>query len=203
MARSGGAKMCEARKFVFIIFVFLILTAFASVSAAKTIYVPDDYARIQWAVDNVSVGDTIVVSDGVYVENIKVDKKLTITSENGPENCIVRAANLGEPIFHILADNVTVTGFTIREASYERGITINNSKYSNIWNSTEPITYTYNGKTYTNYLGNYWSDHECEDANGDGICYSPYVINSDNQDNYPLVKLSRTIKSKKSGHSQS
>ena len=59
---------------------------------------------------------------------------------------------------------------------------------TNIWSSTEPMTYTYNGKTYTNYLGNYWSDHECEDANGDGICDSPYVINSDNQDNYPLVK---------------
>ena len=50
--------MCEG-KFVFPLFAsFLILTAFASVSEAKTIYVPDDYARIQWAVDNASAGDT-------------------------------------------------------------------------------------------------------------------------------------------------
>ncbi|RLG62503.1 hypothetical protein DRO21_07260, partial [archaeon] len=34
------------------------------------------------------------------------------------------------------------------------------SYYStNIWNSTKKITYTYNGKQYTNYLGNYWSDY--------------------------------------------
>ena len=53
-----GAMMCEG-KFVFPLFAsFLILTAFASVSEAKTIYVPDDYARIQWAVDNASAGDT-------------------------------------------------------------------------------------------------------------------------------------------------
>ena len=50
---------CEARKFVFLVFAFLILSAFAGVSSARTIYVPEDYARIQWAVDNASVGDTI------------------------------------------------------------------------------------------------------------------------------------------------
>ena len=43
---------CKAVKFIFLFFAFLVLTAFASVSAAKTIYVPDDYAKIQWAVDN-------------------------------------------------------------------------------------------------------------------------------------------------------
>ena len=39
--------------------VALLLGAFvsASVASAKTIYVPDDYAKIQWAVDNASAGD--------------------------------------------------------------------------------------------------------------------------------------------------
>jgi len=37
-------------KFVFPVFAsFLILTAFAGFSEAKTIYVPDDYENIQWA----------------------------------------------------------------------------------------------------------------------------------------------------------
>jgi len=35
MAGGGGAKMCEARKFVFLVFIFLILSALAGVSAAK------------------------------------------------------------------------------------------------------------------------------------------------------------------------
>ena len=54
----------------------VLLIAISSIGCAKaTIYVPDDYAKIQWAVDNASVEDTIVVRDGVYVENIKVGKK--------------------------------------------------------------------------------------------------------------------------------
>jgi len=65
---------CGARKFVFLAFAFLILSAFAGVSAARTIYVPEDYEKIQWAVDNASAGDTIIVRDGIYTENVDVKK---------------------------------------------------------------------------------------------------------------------------------
>jgi pectin methylesterase-like acyl-CoA thioesterase len=58
---------------------------------ANTIYVPDDYATIQWAVDNAMIGDTIIVRDGVYTENVNVNKRLTIRSEKGPSSTIVRA----------------------------------------------------------------------------------------------------------------
>jgi parallel beta-helix repeat protein len=58
---------------------------------------------------------------------------------------------------------------------------------SNIWSSTEKIPYTYNGNTFTNYLGNYWDDYAGSDANGDGIGETPYPIGSD-ADNYPLVE---------------
>ena len=35
--------------------------------------------------------------------------------------------------------------------------------------------------------GNYWSDHTFEDQDGDGVCDAPYVIDENNQDNYPLM----------------
>ncbi|KAF5434218.1 CASH domain-dontaining protein [Candidatus Methanophagaceae archaeon] len=54
----------------------------------------------------------------------------------------------------------------------------------NIWNTTEEITYSYHGNTFTNYMGNYWDDYTGEDANGDGIGDSTY----DGKDNYPLIE---------------
>ncbi|RZN33362.1 MAG: hypothetical protein EFT35_10795 [Methanophagales archaeon ANME-1-THS] len=59
--------------------------------------------------------------------------------------------------------------------------------WHNIWNSTEKISYKYNGKTYTNYLGNYWDDYIDTDANNDGIWDNPYPIDSD-RDYHPLVE---------------
>jgi hypothetical protein len=56
----------------------------------------------------------------------------------------------------------------------------------NIWNSTLKMTYAYNGNTYTNYLGNYWSDYGGSDINMDGIGDTLYSIDSD-KDNYPLM----------------
>ena len=61
------------------------------------------------------------------------------------------------------------------------------SRSTNVWNSTEKITYTYKGNIYTNYLGNYWSDYKGSDADRDGIGDIPYSIDSD-KDNYPLMK---------------
>ena len=47
---------------------------------------------------------------------------------------------------------------------------------SNMWD---------NGK-----IGNYWSDYDGTDANGDGIGDTPYEVDSENTDRYPLIKPS-------------
>ena len=103
----------------------------------KTIYVPDDYAKIQYAVDNAGTGDTITVRDGTYIENINVDKRLTIKSENGSENCIIHAADPGDSVFKITADQVNIIGFTVKgtTAAYTAGIHLNSANHGYIANN--------------------------------------------------------------------
>ena len=62
------------------------------------------------------------------------------------------------------------------------------------WHSPEPISYDYNGTSikipgtqFTSYLGNYWNDYNGIDSNEDGIGDTPYIIDRNNVDEYPLV----------------
>ena len=116
-------------------FLFLCMLACAlCVASARTIFVPDDYAKIQWAVSNASTGDTIIVRDGIYVENIDINKRLTIKSENSSAKCIVRAADKSDHVFEITADYVAISGFTVRE-SESAGIYLNDSDYCEMTNN--------------------------------------------------------------------
>jgi parallel beta-helix repeat protein len=115
---------------IYVILVFILLTILGLVSvgiaSAKTIYVPDDHANIQWAVDNASTGETIIVRGGIYIENIVITKSLTIKSENGSENCVVKAENSDDHVCEVTTDYVNIRGFTVKGAighRYSSGIT--------------------------------------------------------------------------------
>lgn len=89
-------------------------------SAATTIYVPDDYSTIQAAVDAASDGDTIIVRDGSYTENVDITKQLAIQSENGASSTTVTAANSDDYVFYVTADSVVISGFTVTGATGEK-----------------------------------------------------------------------------------
>jgi len=131
---------------IFAISLCLIVASGAHVTSAAIITVDDDggsdYISIQAAVDNASHSDTIIVYPGTYTENVDVDKGLTIISKSGnPDDTVVQAADPGDHVFHVTANNVTIRGFGITGASkycnagiYLYGVNgffISNNKLSN------------------------------------------------------------------------
>lgn len=105
----------------------------------QVFYVPDNYSTIQEAVNAANAGDMIVVRDGTYNENINVNKRLTIKSENGSANCIVQAASSNDHIFDVRVDYVNINGFTVKGATadphYTAGIYLYRADYCNISNN--------------------------------------------------------------------
>jgi nitrous oxidase accessory protein NosD len=69
----------------------IAIASFAGSSAAKTLLVDVNrvacptagYTSIQAAVTAASPGDTIRICPGVYVEQVSIDKSLTLSAENG------------------------------------------------------------------------------------------------------------------------
>ena len=51
-----------------------------TVSFAETLLVPEDFNRIQRAIDSATEGDTILVNEGIYCENLIVNKSITLSS---------------------------------------------------------------------------------------------------------------------------
>ncbi|WP_342304268.1 NosD domain-containing protein [Methanolobus sp. ZRKC5] len=74
-----------------------------------------NYTTISAAVLNANSGDTILVSDGTYTENVIVNKTVTIISENGSASTVVRSS--GNSVFNISSDNVIISGFNITGAT--------------------------------------------------------------------------------------
>ena len=95
---------------------------------------PADFSSIQEAIDNPDVkdGDTIMVRDGTYFENVDVNKSLNIKSEIGADTTVVRAANSNDHVFEVTADGVDISGFTVRQvyspSGYASGIVLTGTR---------------------------------------------------------------------------
>jgi nitrous oxidase accessory protein len=94
------------------------LTSTDASSRTGTITVPDDYQKIQDAVNAANPGDTIVVKAGIYNEEIvDLDKPLYLFGDN-KQSVIIYHSSLG---FAITANNVHVAGFTIKSNEQAQG----------------------------------------------------------------------------------
>lgn len=78
----------------------------------------ESYTFIQDAVNNAQNGDTIVVSPGIYIENVNVTKEIAIISKTDvagdrTNRTYVIGAIPANDVFSIKSNNVRITGFHI------------------------------------------------------------------------------------------
>lgn len=106
-----------------VLFMWLIVLSLSTASVV-IIHVPGMQPTIQAGIDSASYRDMVLVADGIYTGEGNRDldfkgKTITVTSENGPENCIIDCEGLGRAFyFHSgeMTDSV-VSGFTITGGS--------------------------------------------------------------------------------------
>ena len=98
-------------------FCVVILFCWGSLAPATTIHVPGDYSTIQAGINAASNGDTVLVADGTYYENIDFfGKRIVLKSENGAETTIIEIGTTDIPVvsFHNGEDRLSmIRGFTI------------------------------------------------------------------------------------------
>ncbi|UUX93104.1 right-handed parallel beta-helix repeat-containing protein [Methanoplanus endosymbiosus] len=66
-------------------------------------------------------------------------------------------------------------------------VIIDESYSKNLWNSTY-LTYQYEEKTYSGYMGNFWTSYSGTDTDGNGIGNTEHYIGYEEYDHYPLIK---------------
>lgn len=122
-------NVCTVTVLAVLLVACLIMTvnvAFAS-SESGTITVPDDYEKIQDAVDAAKVGDTIVVKAGTYHEDwVSVDKSVSLVGDN-QNSLLYYHTGLG---FIVTADSVHISGFMVTNSEAMQGYAISISNAS-------------------------------------------------------------------------
>jgi parallel beta-helix repeat protein len=112
--------------------------------------------------------------NNIFENNITANNNCGIELESSSNNNSVSGNNIG----------INSVGIRLQESS-------NNTVYHNNFLNNTDQAYTENS---TNFLdgdypsgGNYWSNYEGEDRNGDGLGDAPYVIDANNIDRYPRI----------------
>lgn len=117
-------------------------------SQTNMIHVPSaNYSTIQEAIDHATPGDQIFVQAGTYIENIVINKSISLVGEDR-ELTIINGTQTGA-VINITASNVNVTGFTLGKSGLgtpsDSGVFIEYS--SNVAISNNKIAKNYDGIT--------------------------------------------------------
>jgi predicted outer membrane repeat protein len=103
---------------------FVVVAGFicrlSSTAFGEIIHVPAaEYPTIQSGINAASLGDTVLVADGTYLENILFggSKAITLISQNGAGSTVIDGGHNGTVVAFAAGDNSTLNGFTITNGS--------------------------------------------------------------------------------------
>ena len=131
--------------------------------------------------------------------------------DNTRRGISVRDSASGNFISENIVQNNVDAGFCIKDNPASNVVWLNDVigngvelLTDNTYHSADQLTYTYNGNSYTGYLGNYYYDYAGSDADGDGIGDTPYSFDT-YSDDYPLMETyeNYTVEDEPSGNSAS
>lgn len=123
----------------------------AAVSGAATLNVPGAHRTVQETVGMASPGDTVLVGDGVYRENIIINKAITVRSANGAQKSVISAADPSLPVIKITdTEGVTLEGlgaegsedsgimlFNVRNSVISKNVSVRNNIGISLYSSSE------------------------------------------------------------------
>jgi len=161
-------------------------------SNSVCIYVDSDGTIVgKNSVDNCGIGIDITGSNNVVygnlITNCGVKPSVFAPDIESSQGSGIRASGSNFIFANSIAKNVVGT----RIYRHNRTNLMSNLYHNNFIDNTLQVSTRYilygsdsfdNGKE-----GNYWSDYTGEDVNGDGISDSPYVIDANRSDRYPLM----------------
>ena len=103
----------------------IILLLVSAISGATVIHVgpAEYYTSIKWAYNQSNEGDTLIVKDGTYTENIIIEKSITLLSENR-HGAVIGAGDGTKGVFRIREGSVVIDGFTLNSNGSSRGIVV-------------------------------------------------------------------------------
>jgi hypothetical protein len=111
----------------FVVVAFLFAATLPVAATATTIHVPADKPTIQGAIDGAVNGDTVLVADGTYKENIDFKgKAITVKSINGATTTIIDGGGLDSVVRFAAQEGPSsiLNGFTV-----QNGLAGSNSGY--------------------------------------------------------------------------
>jgi nitrous oxidase accessory protein len=151
---------------------------------------PGNYTRIQDAIDNASDGDTIFVYNGMYTENLVVNKSLTLVGQD--KNFTIIETHLYQypsDSIQVNVDEVSVSGFTIQHNDaypFTVGINLNSCGHVAIFDNIirENNVGIYDSQTYDltivkNILYDNYNAIYCSQSNG--ILISENTLSDNNE----------------------